>query len=64
MKQRAGLLGQHADLLEKMRDAVVLSDALDLIPLLNAANAAIEKASESVAFTGKGPEQWARCGSC
>ena len=43
MEQRAGLVGQHSELLEKMRGAVALKDVLDIVRQLDAIEAATEK---------------------
>ena len=53
MEQRAGLIDQHSELQEKMRDSVALKDVLQLVPQLGAIEAAIEKASAPVAFRGR-----------
>ena len=61
MEQRAGLVEQHSELLERMRGATSLKAVLELVPQLDAIEAAIEMASEPVAFRGRGDEQWAFC---
>ena len=45
----------------RMRDAQQLRDVLDLIPRLDAIEQEVDKASEPIAFKGRGSDQWAFC---
>ena len=61
ISQRSLLLEQHSSLMVRMRDALRLKDVLDLIPQVDAIEKEVDKASEPIAFRGRGEDQWAFC---
>ena len=61
LRQRSLLLEEHSALIVRMRDAQQLRDVLGLIPKLDAIEQEVDRASEPVAFRGRGNEQWAFC---
>ena len=64
LKQRSSLLETHSllmSLIVRMSDALQLKDVLGLIPWLDAIEKEVDKASEPIAFRGRGEDQWAFC---
>ena len=61
LRQRSLLLEEHSSLIVRMRDAQQLRDVLDLIPRLDVIEQEDDRASEPVAFKGRGNDQWAFC---
>ena len=61
LKQRSLLLEEHSALIVRMRDAQQLRDVLDLIPRLDVIEQEVDRASEPIAFKGRGNDQWAFC---
>ena len=61
LKQRSLLLEEHSALIVRMRDAQQLRDVLDLIPRLDVIEQEVGRASEPIAFKGRGCGQKGHC---